>query len=386
MTDLWTKVNTNPDFFPTAEQELLLHAALDRGTSAVGAWKTWRSRVDVDRLDVGSHRLLPLLYRNMSAHGVQDPLLPRIKGVHRRTWYENQLLFNSLAGLLQLFRLADIKTMVLKGAAIALAHYRDIGARPMDDFDILVPFREASRAMDLIHSLGWKSKNTLPDKGILMATTHSWDFVNESGLVFDFHWHVSFENLEENADDDFWRAAVPLEVNRELTVTLCSADQLLHVCAHGALWNPIPPIRWVADAMVILNSSQGQIDWDRYLNQARRCRLTLHARDTLMYLRERFGAPVPEGLLEDLKRSRTSFIQRSIYRDNASSVQEKGLLIGLLLLFREHSKRERKAGWFRKVMHFPTFLQNRWGLVHAWQMPGYVASNSVRRIRRRFFL
>ena len=68
--------------WPTWEQESLLKAALLQGEEAIKAWHKWKSRVDVDQLDPGSLRLLPLLYRNLRTHGVEDPLMNRFKGIY----------------------------------------------------------------------------------------------------------------------------------------------------------------------------------------------------------------------------------------------------------------------------------------------------------------
>lgn len=385
MKSLWTEVNCNPDCWPTRLQELLLHAALDDGPGAMTAWESWRSSADVERLDLGSHRLLPLLYRNLSALGVEDSLMARIKGVYRRSWYENQLLFNKLTRLIILFRRAGIRTMVLKGAALSVAHYCDSGVRPMADLDILVPTPDALRAGDLIKELGWRPRGDMPDKRFLMSNRHAWEYADESGCRFDFHWNVFLGNLGENADDDFWCQAVPVEVNGEASLILCPSDQLLHVCSHGAEWNTIPPIRWVADAMTVLKSSGADVHWDRFLVQARRCSVALAAGNTLAYLRERFGVPVPVSLLEDLRRTRTTLLKRSIYRNLLLAPEKRALHIRLLSHLKEHSWRERNSGWFRKILHFPAYLATAWGLEHVWHIPWYVASTSVRRIWKTFF-
>ncbi|HYA13731.1 MAG TPA: hypothetical protein VEF33_05270, partial [Syntrophales bacterium] len=59
---------------PTAQQEALLRASLLQGEEALMAWDYWKSNTDMNRIDQGSYRLLPLLYRNLSLHGVKDPL------------------------------------------------------------------------------------------------------------------------------------------------------------------------------------------------------------------------------------------------------------------------------------------------------------------------
>jgi hypothetical protein len=383
-TDLWAKVNTNPDFFPTPDQELLLHASLDQdGARMARAWETWRSRVDIERLDAGSHRLLPLLYRNLMAHGMQDPVMSRIKGVYRRTWYENQLLFNRLSRVLRVLNQAGIKTMVLKGAAVSLGHYLDGGVRPMEDFDVLVPYKEVMRGIGLIEALGYRPAFQMPEEEVMKASRHAWDFIDELGYHFDFHWNAFYTHLGENADADFWSEAIPMQVNDQKTLMLCPTDQLLHVCSHGAIWSTIPPIRWVSDAMAILRSSKEGIDWSRLLIQARRTRQTLAVVDTLEYLRDRFDVAVPSSLLRDLRETKTTFLERSLFWAYAHSPEKRGLTVGFLLHVMDHVKSRPKASLWRTLLDFPAYLCERWELRHSWEIPGYIVSNGVRRIWER---
>ena len=140
----------------SAEQEILLRAALLQGESALAAWQQWTSAADIDRLRPGSYRLLPLLYRNLSALGVDDPLMSKLKGIYRQTWYKNQLLLGQLAGLVRTFHQADIPTLLLGGAALSILHYHDLGARPVFKCALLVPAGQALQAVNLLARLGWR--------------------------------------------------------------------------------------------------------------------------------------------------------------------------------------------------------------------------------------
>ena len=141
------------DCWPTWQQELLLQAALMRGPNAIGAWNRWRSGVDIETLDPESLRLLPQLYDTLRRQGVSDPALGRLKDAYRRTWYENQLLFHALSGLLRSLHEAGIQTVLLKGAALVSQYYRDYGLRPMHDLDILIPAGQSSQALRLLTTL-----------------------------------------------------------------------------------------------------------------------------------------------------------------------------------------------------------------------------------------
>jgi hypothetical protein len=146
--------------WPNKEQEMLLRSALLNGKEALDAWQRWKLMVDIDQLD---HRLLPKLYHNLKAELPSDPLMSRLKGVYRQTWYKNQLLFHRAAILLTSLQDAGIETLCLKGAAIIVLHYRDAGLRHMDDIDVLVHPHQALEAMRVLRNSGWQPIHQHPE-------------------------------------------------------------------------------------------------------------------------------------------------------------------------------------------------------------------------------
>jgi hypothetical protein len=71
--------------WPTAEQELILTAAIGNDDAAVEAFFRWNSGAgDKRHFDSGVSRLLPLVYHRMSQLGVNTAAMPRLKFVHRR--------------------------------------------------------------------------------------------------------------------------------------------------------------------------------------------------------------------------------------------------------------------------------------------------------------
>jgi len=359
-------------FWPTQLQELLLRAALLKGSDAVDAWKEWRSRVDIDdidHLDPGSYRLLPLLYHNLKSLQTEDPIMMKLKGVYRLTWYKNQMLFHAIADLLRSFQNAGIETMVLKGAALTFLCYKDYGLRPMNDFDVLVHTDQAMPAIRLLQKQGWKPKDFEPHDGYI-SVSYSHGFEDESGREFDLHWHVFSQCREAHADDDFWEKAVLTKFHDVPTRVLSPTDQLLHICVHGAKWNETPPFRWVADAIMILNNAYNEIDWDRLVVQAEKRHLILPLLDTLHYLRDIFKAPIPPKIIKDLQSIRVSRMERMEYK---LAVSPPTKWTAILDLWCQHSRLMGKTNGLHKLMKFPAFLQRIWG-ISLWKLPYYCFS------------
>jgi hypothetical protein len=364
---------------PSREQELLLRAALLKGDAALQAWRDWRARADPDRLDLGSFRLLPLLYRNLRGHGPQDPLIEKFKGIYRLTWYKNHLLFHRMAPLLRLFQNEGIETMLLKGAALILFYYKDYGARPMDDFDILVHPEQVPAAINLLKGLGWKIPFGGQKRLYENNMTNVIAFQHPSNGKLDLHWHVLWECCGGEADQDFWNGAVSINFGDIPTSVLNPADQLLHVCVHGARWNPLPPLRWIADAMFVIGCEDAAINWDRVVDQAIARRLTLVQRNTSHYLSNLLDAPVPSTFLEKMNEAPTSWMEHLEY---SATTRDHPWLGALPLTCFMYARLMRQAPGQHKLIGFPKYLQFTWDVEHLWQMLPSMAARTSKRVLR----
>lgn len=73
-------------FWPSPLQEQVLRAALLPGEAGAAAWGRLRPELDIDDLwDSEIYRMLPLVQRNLQGLGLDDPDLPRMRGLARRT-------------------------------------------------------------------------------------------------------------------------------------------------------------------------------------------------------------------------------------------------------------------------------------------------------------
>ncbi|HEY7535176.1 MAG TPA: nucleotidyltransferase family protein, partial [Thermodesulfobacteriota bacterium] len=284
--------------WPTKEQQLLLQASLLQGNVATDAWLTWKSIVDLNNIDPGSYRLFPILYFNLRLNGIEDPLMNIFQWVYHNTLCKNRMLFQNISELLNCFYNEGIQIMLLKGTSLILLYYKDYGLRPMIDVDILVHTGETSDTIRLLSKLGWNSTIT-PLKGFTnigflsklgwtprerpfedfskeyFSVRHAHDFVNPNKFTLDLHWHLLHGYNDENSDFDFWDGAIKTRIDDFPTFALNPTDQLLHVCAHGVRWDPVTPIRWIADAVTILKKAQHEIDWDRMIALVKSHRLIL---------------------------------------------------------------------------------------------------------------
>lgn len=366
---------------PSPHHELLVRAALLSGAPMVAAWAEWRRTVnfDDDLLDGATMRLLPLVYHNLSKQGIHDEILGRLRGIHRRTWVNNQLQFAACARLLRIFHAAAIPTLVLKGAALVTQFYPDHGARPMGDVDVLVPKAQAQTALDLLTEHGWRPTD-MPRARMTPAFTsvrHAQNFAGPDGADLDLHWHVFINHLDEATDRLLWDGAIPHRVQQVTTRSLNPTDQLLHVCAHGMALAPVARVGWIPDAMMILRRAGDQLDWSRLLEITARSGNSFPLLAALTYLREQLAAPVPDDVLHACAALPVSPQEAALFRAFARREHPWGQLPILwhrYRLARAQSHQVRAPWW-----GFPAYLR----LYHGKGSLGEMVSWAVARARLR---
>jgi hypothetical protein len=374
-------VNNESGCWPTRAQKLMLRAALLQREPALESWNEWRRSVNIDVIDYGSHRMIPQLYRNLQRHGVKDPVMERLKGVYRYYLYKNEILMHRIGTLLAAFEDAGINTMVLKGAALIQLYYRESSLRPMLDADVLVHAQQAEQAMELLTGLRWKSVRHSQPK-MRIPIVHSTPFEDGGGRQVDLHWHLFWECFNANDDDDYWENAIPIQIGGVQTLALNPTDQLLHTCWHGARWNEVPPIRWIADAMAILGASAAEIEWPSLLKKAQRHHIVMPVKDSLEYLKKTFDAPVPDTLLKSLSAVRISKIERENYEVALNPMAPPTTTKILRLLYYDYRWLSSSTNSRFKSLAFARHLQAKWDIDRLWQVPLYLTIRMARRVLR----
>jgi hypothetical protein len=327
----------------------------------MAAWNRWRAVVDFDEVDHGSTRLLPLVYRNLGPESFDAEVAGRLKGLYRRSWSRNHLLFKRAAAAIGALEAAGVETLVIKGASLAALSYGDVGVRPMDDVDVLVPVERTREAIAALTGAGWSPGHD--DPLTWTEVHHSLGFAGSQGGEVDLHWFALWQPAR---DEQLWQASVPMELAGVATRAPCPADQLLLACVHGTPWSPLPPFRWIADAAAVIHSAGDELEWDRLVAEAERRRLTVASGAALSYLREEFGLAVPEGVLGRLRAAPAWRHERAAFR--AACRPDSPLRTLQMAWDRYRRLRDLDTG-APKPRGFVSFARRFWGLDSAWQLP-----------------
>lgn len=347
------------------DQRLLLVAALGDGDEALAAWRTWRDEVDFERLEGEAVRLVPLLYRNLARLGVGTRDTVRYASVYRHTWARNRLTFQACAGAVRLFTAQGIDTLLLKGVALTLLHYRDFGVRSMDDVDVLVSPAHAEAAMRVLVAHGWRRAGAVPREppdADQRTMLHGCSFQDPRGRSLDLHWFATADARVPGADRELWTRAVAVDLEGTRTRALAPAELLYTVIAHSFA-SHAAHARWVADATTVVRG--GGVDWPRLIALAGARRMVLPIAHGLRTLAE-LGAPVPAAMLDALQRQRVPTIDRLEYEHRVSENPVTASKV-MLAMWTAH-RRSSQAQGLGLALAFPRYC------ARYYQLPGVAAA------------
>ena len=137
------------------QKDLLLRAAFTQGEGAVTAWHAWNAEIDWhDHVEADVYRLLPQVYHNLSALNADEPRLAKFRGIARKAWYNDHLLFHQLAPVVQSLRAANIPTLLTHGAPMAICYYTDYVLGIGAEFGIAVHPSDVREAIRHLQQFG----------------------------------------------------------------------------------------------------------------------------------------------------------------------------------------------------------------------------------------
>ena len=371
---------------PNRAQSLLINAALLPDERALACFEQWLAHSAHHPIDSASWRLLPLLRDNLLDLDLNHPALEEIRPIQRYNWLRNKIHLNRASQALEMLHARGSRTMMLKGVPLLLRYYTDMGLRSMEDFDILIPSDEAEETVAFLIENGWHPpfiRSELNSEWI--QSHHSLNFTNDEETRLDLHWHIFPERLAADADKPFWNTSIAIDVNGVATRALDATDELLATCLNGLRWEKVPPIRWIGDAMMILEAEYA-IDWERLMTRAAELEQFSAIRVALSTLRFDFTANIPDETIRELNYRRPAardafeFLRRIHPPDRASIGQRFRLHWRRYEMLKEHNPE------LLKFPGFPRYLQREWSLASWLHAPfaaaGKLSSSLARRLRR----
>jgi len=375
--------------WPTPVQEVVLHAALDPPAAAAESLSTWIDSGESWCPDGGVQRLLPLLHRRTAGVDLPVPIRDALHHAHVEARRDNLVLLHALGDVLDVLAGSGFDTasdtLVLKGAALALVHYVHLGDRPMNDLDVLIRPERVATALTALRAAGWRFLVLPDDSRIddLIDVRHSVALVRD-GLELDLHWHAMVESVGGALDDELWSASVPLDVLGRPTRALAPSDQVLHAVVLGLRWNPVPTVRCVADAHVVITSTASRpgpdLDWRRLATLARTYWLAAPVGAGIAYLAAEFPGLVPDAGRCIVASVPIGARDRRIFEHGLVPHGPTGTAVSAWYRYRRRVPHRSAVG---AVPGFVHDMMRQLDLDHAGQLPGRIARETRARVGRR---
>lgn len=210
------------------------------------------------------HRVFPLLHSKIKL--LDKNLVPAIVAQYiteqyKRNTFRMLQLSAEMEELSKSFAEDGIKTIFLKGPAIAYDLYGDISFRTSTDLDFLIPIEDLDRAIKNLELNGYQQTEFIDSLfNEWKWKYHHIEFVNyQKNVKVEVHWRLAPGPGRESSFNELWarRRTTPLT---KTAVHILGKEDLFHyLVTHGARHGWFR-LRWLHD--IFQMCKQSSIDWE----------------------------------------------------------------------------------------------------------------------------
>lgn len=286
---------------PSPVQTAALKVCLHGDAKAFEEWRrligmTANAREILGARSGGLRRLLSLAYGRFRESEVtlDRSLLTYLRTARVREQLRTESVRQICKRVLDTLGAAGLSPVVLKGVALAETVYPDPASRHCHDLDLLVSSRELDSASTALREIGFRTL-TMP-----RSRDSVW-LVDDSAFPIGLHSSLYRVPLWNDRRRRYMDAAMVKSIAGTPAKVLAPVDALLHTCCNGLSGSHGSPC-WVADAWFLLAENPG-IDWDLLVEIAQRDHQAQTVRIAFECLASALDAPIPERVLEALRRS-----------------------------------------------------------------------------------
>ncbi len=324
------------------------------------------------------HGLGPVLLWTARQAGV-DPharpeLAPLIQAAHHSAM-ATILLEKTQRDVDATLRSASIPALWLKGAALAYTVYPEPALRPMADLDVLVPYEQRERALEVVQGLGYdfyslhgiRTRSTGDDLARKLSAHHYHLRGGVSNaVILELHSRLlgSDDRLLSLAQLDwFWAHTETVRAGEGWEFdTLTPEAHLLYGCAHAILQHGEAQL-YLLRFFDLHQITRAALDWPLIVDQAVALGWTLAVERALRRCMAFFATPVPAEVLEALVARRPAHEHAArVIRLQGPGHRWERLRDKLSQL----SPRERAQYVFSVLLPSPSYMRQRYAIRPGW--------------------
>ncbi|RUS42652.1 nucleotidyltransferase family protein [Cohnella sp. AR92] len=251
---------------------------------------------------VRHHRVYPQLQGHPDGELIPADVLQTIGRDYQRNAFRMLRLSGETERVCRALAERGIRSLLLKGPALACLLYGDVSLRTSKDADILIPVSDLETAERLMNELGYRAERPIPrGLGDWKWKTHHIAFLHsEHGIEVELHWRLNGEGGKEPSFEELWGARQPCALGASLFMP--GEEHLFYYLAtHGARHGWFR-LRWLAD--IDRMARRGDLDWEKLLALLRSYESLDAAAQALVLSASLLDTPIPPAMEGALSESR----------------------------------------------------------------------------------
>lgn len=271
--------------------------------------------------------LFLLLVELNKNYNLDFPSKEKLRQHYINTAVRNTLILHDTE---QLFTsLGDEKIAVagLKGIYLLENVYGDIGARLMNDIDILIKKKDLAKCVRVLEKLGYSSTAYFNPDDENTDTKHVPPMQKSGGAMVEVHWTLLEEDEPFTIDADaLWERTFPATIANVDAFSLGIEDLILHLCLHLTYQHYLQiGLRALLDIAMVIHKFQSQIDWNKLIAIAKLWGAERVTALTLKLVETQLNVPIPaevsssllpEGIAPSLlEQARSQLLERVRFED-----------------------------------------------------------------------
>lgn len=267
--------------------------------------------------------LYALLLQLNRSHGLEIPQKERLHHSFLSTTAKNMLILHDTEAVFSALHKAGIPAAGLKGIYLLENIYGDIGARSMNDIDILVKRSDLKGAIEVLKGLGYSQTSYFSLDDLNADTKHVPPMQKSGSPLLEVHWTLLEENEPFTIDPDaLWQRNLPAKIANVAALALGVEDLILHLCLHLTYQHYLQlGLRGLLDVALVIQKFREQIDWQKLVRIAKSWRAERVTALTMKLVETQLNVPIPSEVYNDLL---PKPLEPEILQDARSVLLERG--------------------------------------------------------------
>ena len=246
--------------------------------------------------------LYPMLLALEKTYDLMIPSKEKLYQAYLSTAAKNMVALHEAERLLSTLKEAGIAAAGLKGIYLLENVYGNIGARSMNDIDILVKKQDLAKSLQIMQTLGYQHTGYFSLLDHNTDTKHVPPMQKAGGHLLEVHWTLLEEYEPFTIDiEALWARMVPAKIAGVEALALGVEDLILHLCLHLTYQHFLTlGLRGLLDIGLVLHQFADEINWSRLVETARSWGAEKVTALTLKLVESQLEVPIPAEVFTSL--------------------------------------------------------------------------------------